>query len=123
MLKVVHYINQHFGGIGGEDKAHVGCLSRSGAVGPGSAFQRAFGEQAQIVGTIICGDNYFAENIDQASAEVMALARPFQPDLLLAGPAFNAGRYGVACATVVFRLSPVYSKRIPVWSYAARTFT
>jgi glycine reductase len=28
------------------------------------------------------------------------MARAFQPDLVLAGPAFNAGRYGVACATV-----------------------
>ena len=99
MMRVVHYINQLFGGIGGEDKAHVGCTSRPGPVGPGSVIQTAFQGRAEIVGTIICGDNYFNENVERASAEVVAMARAFQPDLFLAGPAFNAGRYGVACAT------------------------
>jgi glycine reductase len=100
MLRVVHYVNQHFGGIGGEDKAHVGCHSLNGTVGPGRVIQAAFREQAEVVGTIICGDNYFAEDIDRASAEVVSLIRPYQPDLVLAGPAFNAGRYGIACAAV-----------------------
>jgi glycine reductase len=98
MKRIVHYLNQHFGGIGGEDKAHVGCQSRPGPVGPGNVLQSALGGEAQIVGTIICGDNYFAENIEQAAAEVVASARPFQPDLVLAGPALAAGRYGIACA-------------------------
>lgn len=100
MKRVVHYVNQHFGGIGGEEQANVGCQSRSGPVGPGTAFQQALGDHARIVGTVLCGDNYFGENIEQAAAEIVALVRPLQPDLLLAGPAFLAGRYGVACAEV-----------------------
>jgi glycine reductase len=53
-----------------------------------------------VVATVTCGDNYFAENIEKASEEVCELIRPFRPDLLIAGPAFNAGRYGIACGAV-----------------------
>ena len=33
-LRVVHYVNQFFGGIGGEDQAHVGVTVRAGAGTP-----------------------------------------------------------------------------------------
>ena len=34
-MRVVHYLNQFFGGIGGEEKAGVPLEARPGAVGPG----------------------------------------------------------------------------------------
>jgi len=43
-LRVVHYVNQFFGGIGGEDQAHVGVTVKAGAVGPGRALEKALGE-------------------------------------------------------------------------------
>lgn len=100
MLRVVHYVNQFFGGIGGEDKAGVGPEARDGAIGPGRAVEAALGADGQVVATVICGDNYFAEDVERAAAEAIELIRPFEPDLVLAGPAFNAGRYGIACAAV-----------------------
>jgi len=45
MLKVVHYINQFFGQIGGEDKADTPPLVKEGPVGPGLALQQALGDQ------------------------------------------------------------------------------
>ena len=63
MLKVVHYINQFFAGLGGEDKAEIGPQLSEGHVGPGMAIQKALGDRGEIVATVICGDNYFAENI------------------------------------------------------------
>jgi glycine reductase complex component B subunit gamma len=104
MIRIVHYLNQFFGGIGAEDKAGVSPRVAEGAVGPGRAIQASLGNEGQIVATVICGDNYFAENIESASEEVEKLIRPYQPDLLLAGPAFNAGRYGVACGAVCKRV-------------------
>lgn len=98
--RIVHYLNQFFGGIGGEDKAGVGPAARDGAVGPGMALQAALGDAARIVGTVICGDNYFADNLDAVRAEVLHLIQGYQPDLVVTGPAFNAGRYGVACGAV-----------------------
>ena len=100
-IKVVHYINQFFANIGGEEMAHVPAEVRVGeVVGPGLAFKQAFGEEAEIVATIICGDSFFNENLDQAKADILAMVKEQNPDVFIAGPAFNAGRYGVACGTV-----------------------
>lgn len=100
MLRVVHYLNQFFGGGGGEDKAHLGPRVTEEALGPGRAVQNALGEQGKVVATVVCGDNYFAEEIEGASAEVVELISRYQPDVVMAGPAFNAGRYGIACGAV-----------------------
>ncbi len=99
-FRVVHYVNQFFGGIGGEDKAGVGPKIVDGATGPGRALQAALGERGEVVATAVCGDNYFAENIGKASSEIVELIRPYNPDILIAGPAFEAGRYGVSCGAV-----------------------
>lgn len=98
--RIVHYLNQFFGGIGGEEKAGIKPEKRDGAVGPGVAFGRAFEGDAEIVGAVICGDGYFAENMDAATDEILDLISSFDADGVLAGPAFNAGRYGTACGAV-----------------------
>jgi len=99
-IRVLHYINQFFGGIGGEEKADIAPSLREGKVGPGMAIQGAFRNEAEIVATIICGDSYFNENLEKAQEEILQMVREISPDLFIAGPAFNAGRYGVACATI-----------------------
>ncbi len=99
-IRVVHYLNQFFGGIGGEDKASIGPQIKEGAIGPGRGIQSALGKQGEIVATVICGDNYFAENMDKATDEILGLIRSYKPDVILAGPAFEAGRYGVACGCI-----------------------
>lgn len=99
-IRVVHYINQFFAGIGGEDKADITPQSRNGAAGPGLAFAKEFGDAAEIVGTVICGDSYYAENIKTAQTEILKLIAAFEPDAVITGPAFNAGRYGTAAGGV-----------------------
>jgi len=99
-FKIVHYINQFFAGIGGEEKADIKPELRDGVVGPGMALQGAMGEDVEIVATIICGDSYFNENVEEAQAEILAMVKKHNPDLFIAGPAFNAGRYGTACGTI-----------------------
>ena len=100
-IKVVHYINQFFANVGGEEMADFPAEVRKGeVVGPGLAFQQNFGEEAQIIGTIVCGDSYFNENLEKAKAEILEMVKDLAPDVFVAGPAFNAGRYGVACGTV-----------------------
>lgn len=98
--KIVHYINQFFAGIGGEEKADHRPEVREGVVGPGLGLRAALGEDYEIGATIICGDNYFGENLDEATDAVIAMVKEYAPDLFVAGPAFNAGRYGVACGII-----------------------
>lgn len=97
--KIVHYINQFYAGIGGEEKANTEPFKKDGPVGPGQAFNGALGSTADVVGTVVCGDSYFNENEDALST-VMDMIKSFEPDLVIAGPAFNAGRYGMAAGAV-----------------------
>jgi len=99
-IRVVHYINQFYAGLGGEEAANHLPESREGVVGPGMQLKTLFGDRAEIVGTVICGDGYYGEHMEAARAECLKLIGAFKPDLLVAGPGFNAGRYGVACGDV-----------------------
>lgn len=100
MIKIVHYLSQFFGQIGGEDKADTPPLVRHEPVGPAMAFAAQLRDIATISATVICGDNYFAENQEQAIRTLMDFIRAEKPDLFIAGPAFNAGRYGPACGAI-----------------------
>jgi glycine reductase complex component B subunit gamma len=99
-FRVVHYLNQFFAQIGGEDKADAGPAIKDGVVGPGRALQKALGEHAEVVATIYCGDNYFAEHQAQAIDKLISQVADYKPDLLIAGPAFASGRYGTACGAI-----------------------
>lgn len=99
-IRVVHYINQFFAGIGGEEKADIEPEIREGIVGPGLALKNGLGGEYEIVATVICGDTYFGGHIEEAKKTILDMIRPYKPDLFVAGPAFNAGRYGVACGTI-----------------------
>lgn len=104
--RIIHYVNQFFGGLGGEELADAAPQWIDGPVGPGRLMQ-GFDPFVDIVGTIVAGDNYMAENPDQATVQILSLVEAqrdrdpeFAADLLVAGPAFNAGRYGMACGAV-----------------------
>jgi glycine reductase len=99
-IRVVCYVNQFFGQLGGEDKAGLGPRVLDGAVGAARAVQQALGEAGSVVATVVCGDNYAAEQGAGAVAELVGLVAAATPDLLVAGPAFLAGRYGVACGAL-----------------------
>ena len=99
-VRVVCYLNQFFGQLGGEEKAGVGPQVMDGAVGAARAVQQVLGDAGTIVATVICGDNYAAEQAERAVAEMVALVAAVRPDLVVAGPAFLAGRYGVACGAL-----------------------
>ena len=99
-IRVVHYLNQFFAQIGGEDKAEVGPQIKDGLIGPGRALQQALGEHGEIVATIFCGDNYFAEHQEQAIDQLIQQMVEYKPDSLIAGPAFESGRYGIACGAI-----------------------
>lgn len=103
-LRIIHYLNQFFGGLGGEEQAGHGLELVKGAKGPGLLLEKQ-GSGLTIMATLIGGDNYLAQDPERAEAELVALLEPMmtaseRPELLVAGPAFNAGRYGLACGLV-----------------------
>ena len=98
-MKIVHYINQFFAGLGGEDKADAGPELKEGSVGPGRRLGSLLGDEHEIVATVFCGDDYAASR-PQAAQEIVELAKQTDAELLLAGPAFTSGRYGIAFGRV-----------------------
>lgn len=99
-MRIAHYLNQFFGGIGAEEHAGKGLTIRDGAVGPGKLFESLLGANDQVVFTFICGDNYAVENQAELTAAVLEKLRAKKVDLFVAGPCFEAGRYGMAAGAL-----------------------
>jgi betaine reductase len=104
MIRVVHYLNQFFGQIGGEEKADVPPGVVRGAVGPGVLLKELLKDQGEVVATVICGDNYISENTEEAVNQLLDAIESEEPHAFIAGPAFNAGRYGLACGEICRRV-------------------
>ena len=99
-IRVVYYLNQFFGQVGGEDKAEMAPELVTGTLGPGLVLEKLLADEAEIVATVIAGDNYMAKDLDKATSEIIAMLKGLDFDLFLAGPAFLAGRYGIACGAI-----------------------
>ena len=100
MIRIVHILNQFFAGIGGEEKADIAVTVADGTIGAARGLQTQLAERGQVTATLYFGDNYFHEHKDQALATILAEMEKQKPDAIVAGPAFNAGRYGLACVEI-----------------------
>ena len=80
--RVVLYLNQFFAGIGGEDKADVGFGVSETPIGPGNLYKKClhdvYGDDAELVATIYCGDNYFSKDTEASTAEAIKLIEPYR---------------------------------------------
>ncbi len=99
-MRVVHYLNQFFGGIGAEEQAGTPLEVREGAVGPGKLLEQLLGDGARVVMTLVCGDNYAVEHQEQMTVAALEKIRATGADLFVAGPCFDAGRYGMAAGAL-----------------------
>jgi glycine reductase len=98
-MRIVHYVNQFFAGMGGEDSAGTGPELRDGATGPGRKLASLLGDEHEIIATAICGDDYAAGHPEFA-ADLVEQARQQGAEMVMAGPSFTSGRYGMACARI-----------------------
>ena len=99
-MRIAHYINQFFGGIGAEEHAGKGLEVHNGAVGPGRLLESLLGGETQVVLSFVCGDNYAVEHLEELTASVLEKLRKVNVDLFVAGPCFDAGRYGMAAGAL-----------------------
>ena len=106
-IRIVHYLNQFFAGLGGEESARATPSCHRGAKGPGQLIAR-IDKGVEVVATLSAGDDYVAEHLETATDELLSLLRCEVDlntvDAVIAGPAFNAGRYGMACAALCRRV-------------------
>lgn len=99
-IHIMHYLNQFFGGKGGEDKADTPLFFSEGPEGPGKRLQALLGDSAKITLTACCGDNYFVEHQAEVLENIFQFVKDRGIDIVAAGPAFAAGRYGFACEEI-----------------------
>jgi glycine/betaine/sarcosine/D-proline reductase family selenoprotein B len=100
VIEVIHYLNQFYGRLGGEAAADTPLSCAEGAVGPGTRLAQLLAPDATLASTLICGDNFAAEREPEFRAAVREALLAAAPGVVIAGPAFNAGRYGLACGVV-----------------------
>lgn len=99
-MLIANYLNQFFGGIGAEEHAGKELEIRDGAIGPGKLLESLLGSDAKIAFTFVCGDNYAVEHQEDLTAAVLKKLRDSKVDLFVAGPCFDAGRYGMAAGAL-----------------------
>lgn len=98
--RVVYYLNQFFGELGVDKHADEGFSVSNGPVGPALMLQSLIKDEGEVIATVICGDKYITNKPEEAIAEGLAIIKEFKPDLFIAGPAFNAFSYCMACGSL-----------------------
>lgn len=99
-MRILYYLNQFFAGIGGEDKADNSLFFVEKPIGPAAGLCSLLDEKFTVPVIAVCGDNYFDSNKDEVLRKIVDKAREYSVDMIIAGPAFNSGRYGQACGAV-----------------------
>lgn len=97
-IRVAHFINQFFAGLGGQEAVATPLEVRTGPVGPGKALETALAGQAEVVATLVAGDGWFNDHVDLAIERALAGLAAARADVLVTGPAFDSGLYGLNCA-------------------------
>ena len=100
MIKIVHVVNQFFAGLGGEEKAGLPVGVIEGSAGAARGLEPKLGDEGKIACTVYVGDNYFHEHKEAALKAILDAVRAAEPNVLVAGPAFNSGRYGLSCVEI-----------------------
>jgi glycine reductase len=111
MLKAIHYINQFFGQVGGEEMADCEPEIREGALGCVRIFN-SLAKNVQVTHTLVCGDNFMASHTEEALERLTKFLEDKEFGMFIAGPAFNAGRYGNACGQIGLAVKKKYG--VPV---------
>ncbi|HCR43389.1 MAG TPA: glycine/betaine/sarcosine/D-proline family reductase selenoprotein B [Ruminococcaceae bacterium] len=98
MIRVVQFLNQIQSGMGGDESMDIKPQSQRGAVGMGMLLKTMLMKKgADIVGTVICGDNYFLRNKASAMKELSDMVISYKADVVICGPALNHKRFGECC--------------------------
>ena len=88
-IRIVHYINEFFAGIGVRGRAPRRWTSAKDRRDPGWGITQAIGAEMEIVRTIWCGDNLVNQEQERILQGIEKLVREAKPDLVVAGPGFE----------------------------------
>lgn len=122
MIRVVQFLNQIQAGLGGDERMDIKPQVQAGAVGTGMLLRSMLiTKGADIVGTVICGDNYFLESRESVLPELTGLIKRLNADVVICGPALNHKRFGECCGYLAEYL--VNEAGIPAFAAMSRENT
>ena len=85
-MRVVHYVNQFFAGVGWRGRrGHRPGAARGARSAPAGGWRRCWRPEHEIVATVFCGDDYSSTHPEFAAA-LVERAREAGAELLVAGP-------------------------------------
>ena len=91
-LRAVYYINQFYAGMGGEEMADTGLHILNEKKGPALGIEPMWKDEMEVVKVLVCDDNFI--NTDAKFEEILPTIKKeieeSNPDVFVAGPAFNA---------------------------------
>jgi len=99
-MKILYYMNTFFAGLGGEQAADNPLVFFKEAKGPAGGLLANLGAEFEIPETAVAGDNYAATHLEDMLDAICKKLNEGKFDCVVAGPAFNAGRYAQACHEV-----------------------
>lgn len=99
-MRILYYLNQFFAGIGGEDQADTPLQFTDKPLGPALGLSALLDSRCTVAVVAVCGDNYFNNHMEEVLRSILEKARDTKVDMVVAGPAFHAGRYGQACGAL-----------------------
>lgn len=98
-MKVLMIFDQTQAGLGGKESTDLPLGGKMMAIGSCNMFERQVKDAGgKIVGTLYCGNKTFMDNPDLVSKKFAAMAKKIKPDVVICGPCFNYGEYGIMAA-------------------------
>ena len=84
MKKIILILNHVTAGMGSDENAQLPPSGKKAALGPGRTLNPLFQEQdAQIVATLYCGDQYYHEHQEEVNKKFVGIAKKFEADAVL----------------------------------------
>lgn len=99
MKRIILVLNHVQAGMGSDENAHLTPGGKKSAMGPGQTLSPFFEENdAKIVATLFCGDQYYLENQEEVTKKFVGFAKKFEADAILCGPAMQYPNFGEMAA-------------------------
>lgn len=122
MIRIVQFLNQVQAGLGGDERMDIKPQAQNGAVGMGMLLKTlSMKNGGDIVGTVVCGDNYFLQNKEKAIEDITDMIKKFNADVVICGPALNYKRYGECCGYLTLSIRDKLN--IPAFAAMAKDST
>ena len=96
-MKVMMIFDQTQAGLGGKESPDLPMGGKAMGIGSCEMFTRFLDQQGgKVIATLYCGDGTFLADPELNAKKFAAMAKKFNPDVVICGPCFNYANYAFA---------------------------